>query len=69
MTERMSNNQPTQSCPVCGTQLHSEGELLRCNQHGQFFRYGPRLLVAVAQRQANAAPLLPWQTLKEGKRS
>lgn len=65
----MSNKKtPTKletSCPNCGKQLQRDGELLRCVQHGLFFRYGPRLLVQVPHRDATQVPLMPWQTLNE----
>lgn len=52
-------------CPGCGAQLEPEGELLRCVEHGLFFRYGPRLLVQAPRRAVADAPLLPWQTMQE----
>jgi tRNA(Ile2) C34 agmatinyltransferase TiaS len=52
-------------CPICGAELKAEGELLRCAAHGEFFSYGPRLLVRVPRQDAAAAPLMPWQTLQE----
>ncbi|NNJ08890.1 hypothetical protein EKD04_000960 [Chloroflexales bacterium ZM16-3] len=51
-------------CPSCGKQLSIEGDLLRCAEHGEFFRYGPRLLVRVPSKDA-AAALMPWQTMQE----
>lgn len=51
------------TCPSCGEPLATEGRLLRCAEHGAFFRYGPRLLVhAPSEREADE-PLLPWQRL------
>lgn len=49
-------------CPACGSQLTSERDLLRCDQHGEFFAYGPHLLVR-APRNADRLPdtLLPWE--------
>jgi hypothetical protein len=32
-------------CPTCGSKLVSERDLLRCEEHGTFFAYGPQLLV------------------------
>jgi hypothetical protein len=52
-------------CPGCGAPLEREGDLLRCAEHGLFFRYGPRLLVQVPHATADEVPLLPWQTMKE----
>jgi hypothetical protein len=54
-----------QRCPRCGATLTSEGTHLRCAEHGDFFRYGPRLLVAIARTQDETSPLLPWQTMAE----
>jgi hypothetical protein len=53
------------TCPSCGAPLEQEGELLRCAEHGQFFRYGPRLLVHAPNGAGVETPLLPWQTMKE----
>lgn len=51
----------THTCPHCGGKLASERNLLHCKEHGQFFAYGPQLLVR-APRQIKARPetLLPW---------
>jgi tRNA(Ile2) C34 agmatinyltransferase TiaS len=54
-----------QICPSCGAQLKAEGDLLRCAVHGEFFRYGPRLLVRVPRQDAGTAALMPWQTLRD----
>lgn len=53
----------THTCPHCGARLASDRNLFRCKEHGQFFAYGPQLLVR-APRQANnthAESLLPWE--------
>jgi hypothetical protein len=65
MTQDHSPNPHGRSCPSCGEQLQRDGELLRCKQHGLFFRYGPRLLVHVARPTGEQSPLMPWQTLQE----
>lgn len=57
----------TPTCPTCSAALKREGDLLRCEQHGLFFRYGPRLLVHVAHGEEHEAALMPWQTLVEDK--
>jgi len=44
-----------QKCPDCGSKLMSEHDLLRCEEHGAFFVYGPQLLVR-APRQDIALP-------------
>jgi hypothetical protein len=67
MTERMRELETQPVCPTCGEQLRREADLLRCTQHGLFFSYGPKLLVAVASPTVAQPPLMPWQTL-EGKR-
>lgn len=54
---------PEPACPVCGAPLHLDGTLLRCETHGLFFRYGPRLLVHAAHAAEREAVLMPWQTL------
>lgn len=64
MRKDTSSEQP-RLCPSCGEELAAEGDLLRCERHGAFFSYGPRLLVRVSQQQAEAAELMPWQTLRE----
>jgi hypothetical protein len=58
-------NSQGRTCPNCGEQLERDGELLRCQQHGLFFSYGPRLLVHTPQAEAAQRPLMPWQTLNE----
>jgi hypothetical protein len=55
---------PEPACPACGAPLHPDGTLLRCETHGLFFRYGPRLLVHVAHAEEREAVLMPWQTLE-----
>jgi hypothetical protein len=65
MTERMLDPKPLQVCPTCGEQLRRDGDVLRCDKHGAFFLYGPRLLVAVANRNTTQAPLMPWQTMSD----
>jgi hypothetical protein len=66
----MSNDHQTttpeaRTCPSCGAPLEREGDLLRCAEHGLFFRYGPRLLVHAPNTAAAETPLLPWQTVQE----
>lgn len=56
------------TCPTCGKELQHDGELLRCETHGLFFAYGPRLLVHAANGAEPKGALMPWQTLPEGKR-
>jgi hypothetical protein len=58
----------TRICPTCGRDLRCDGELLRCETHGLFFAYGPRLLVHAAHTAEAKGSLMPWQTLTEGKR-
>lgn len=53
-----------QVCPSCGKQLTAEGDLLRCPEHGEFFSYGPRLLVRVPRKDL-PEPIMPWQTMGE----
>jgi hypothetical protein len=56
----------TGCCPVCGRSLQHEGDLERCDEHGLFFYYGPRLLVHVStQSDEQQKALLPWQTVRE----
>jgi hypothetical protein len=50
-------------CPACGAPLIPEERLLRCPEHGLFFRYGPRLLVQIPNEREVGEDLLPWQTL------
>lgn len=65
MTQDQTPNAHGRTCPACGEQLHRDGDLLRCKQHGLFFRYGPRLLVHVARPAGVQSPLMPWQTLQD----
>lgn len=65
MTQDQMPNSQGRTCPNCGEQLHRDGDLLRCKQHGLFFNYGPRLLVHVARAGGAQAPLMPWQTLSD----
>ena len=65
MTQDQTPNPHGRTCPACGEQLHHDGELLRCKQHGLFFRYGPRLLVHAPNGAVAETPLLPWQTVQE----
>jgi hypothetical protein len=64
MGQEKATAQPPR-CPSCGEQLKAEGDLLRCATHGEFFCYGPRLLVRVARQDASTPALMPWQTLHE----
>lgn len=64
----IGKNTPPYRCPVCEAELSSEGDLLRCKEHGLFFRYGPRLLVHVAAPAPHPTPLMPWQTMEEPAR-
>jgi hypothetical protein len=65
MTQEQTATVQARACPACGEQLHRDGDLLRCEQHGLFFRYGPSLLVHVARTAATQAPLMPWQTVQD----
>ena len=57
-------------CPVCGHSLQHEGDLERCDEHGLFFYYGPRLLVHIStQSDERQKTLLPWQTVRESAAS
>jgi hypothetical protein len=64
----MFDPKPSQACPTCGEQLRRDGDTLRCEKHGSFFLYGPRLLVAVANRNTTQPPLMPWQTVQDRSR-
>jgi hypothetical protein len=66
MSQDQTPNPNGQTCPTCGARLEREGNLLRCAEHGLFFRYGPRLLVQVPHHAAAETPLLPWQTMEVG---
>ena len=65
MTEKQPIENVYRTCPRCGVRLEPEGTTLRCEIHGLFFSYGPRLLVQVAHPDAPEAVLLPWQNLNE----
>ena len=50
------------TCPDCGAKLSIDSELLRCEQHGVFFAYGPQLLVRAPRENGKArATLMPWE--------
>lgn len=65
---KLRSPEPARTCPTCGKELQRDGELLRCDTHGLFFAYGPRLLVHAAHGAEAKGALMPWQTLPEGKR-
>jgi hypothetical protein len=55
------------TCPDCGNRLAGERDLLRCEEHGAFFAYGPQLLVRAPQQDVRLPDtLLPWEN--EGSR-
>jgi hypothetical protein len=58
---------PTRTCPTCGSKLASERDLLRCDEHGTFFVYGPQLLVR-APRQDLKLPGPPLSLENRGAR-
>ena len=50
------------TCPDCGSKLTRERDLLRCENHGAFFAYGPQLLVrAPRENGKHFEPLMPWE--------
>ena len=52
-------------CPQCDKTLQCDNDVLCCDEHGVFFRYGPHLIVRCAP-ELQAQPiltLLPWETL------
>jgi hypothetical protein len=50
------------TCPDCGSKLARERDLLRCENHGAFFAYGPQLLVrAPRENGKHYEPLMPWE--------
>jgi hypothetical protein len=65
MMQRNEKHSVPVSCPECSARLRHDGDFLRCERHGQFFTYGPRLLVQVANHSSEPPPLLPWQTLPQ----
>ena len=49
-------------CPKCGIRLVLVRDLLRCEEHGEFFIYGSQLLVHVpSQRVKLPNNQLPWE--------
>ena len=52
-------------CPDCGGKLLPERELLICDQHGAFFKYGPQLLVRASRPAAKPVePSMPWESAR-----
>jgi hypothetical protein len=52
----------TYTCPNCGNKLARDHDLLRCENHGAFFTYGPQLLVRAPRTNAKRSDtLLPWE--------
>lgn len=53
------------ACPECGKELSEQNGTLHCEEHGDFFSYGPQLLVHCAsQTPISAIPMLmPWERL------
>ena len=51
------------TCPNCGAKLAKDRDVLRCENHGAFFAYGPQLLVRVRHENGKQhAALMPWET-------
>jgi hypothetical protein len=49
-------------CPQCGKELHVDGDVLVCEEHGNFFAYGPRLLVRAPNTPSrDRTPAMPWE--------
>jgi hypothetical protein len=49
-------------CPDCGSKLVQERDLLRCQNHGAFFAYGPQLLVRAPRENGKHSEVeLPWE--------
>jgi hypothetical protein len=57
----------THVCPICGRELSDERGALHCEEHGDFFSYGPQLLVrCVSEEYTSPIPrLMPWERLDE----
>ena len=53
----------THICPECNQGLRTEGQELRCAEHGAFFAYGPQLLVRCPAPEQPASTLMPWEKL------
>jgi hypothetical protein len=67
MNSQTVTSSTTPVCPVCGAELRERDTLLHCDRHGDFFRYGPKLLVRVATHDQERPALLPWQTLNDDR--
>lgn len=63
------SKQPDRSCPDCQMPLERNGDMWQCALHGNFFSYGPRRLMRVAETEQPTAPLMPWQTVTERSQS
>jgi hypothetical protein len=51
------------TCPDCGAKLTRDRDVLRCENHGAFFAYGPQLLVRVPHENGKQREtLMPWET-------
>lgn len=61
----MQNTHGHQKCPSCHRPLKQvEHDRFRCEEHGEWVTYGPRLLVRAPQPEEHSLPrvLLPWET-------
>jgi predicted RNA-binding Zn-ribbon protein involved in translation (DUF1610 family) len=62
------NNVRAYTCPNCGNKLTGDRDLLRCEDHGAFFAYGPQLLVrAPRENGKHHETLMPWENHKSVK--
>jgi hypothetical protein len=55
------------ACPECGKELCEQNDTLHCDEHGDFFSYGPQLLVRCASETLIPAipMLMPWERLDD----
>jgi hypothetical protein len=59
---RDTSNDRDYKCPNCGDKLIPERDLFRCEKHGEFFSYGPQLLVHMPGRHIKPPDRqLPWE--------
>lgn len=69
MFER-ERNEAMHTCPQCGRELRVERDLLVCAEHGNFFVYGPGLLVRAPQRaKRERSTTMPWEMSLKTTRS
>ena len=55
------------TCPTCGAPLESDGMAYRCDQHGLWYMYSPKLLVRAPNNEHKVRDrfTMPWEALPQ----